>query len=158
MWPDEREVMQTEVSVEFLVQIVESVFMTMMSLEVSHSDEPWNLSGDRLTSFVHLSGDWNGAVLLDCNTWQARQFAGRILCMDPPETVDDDVRDVLGELANMVGGNMKCGMTAGVSLSMPAVMEGRDYDMRICGSRVLERVAFQCADGVFWFTVLVTKE
>jgi chemotaxis protein CheX len=157
MLPDERKVMQTEVSVEFLAQIVESVFETMMSLEVSPSDEPWTSTGDRLTSFVHLTGDWNGAVLLDCNPRQACQFAGRILCMDPPDSVDDDVRDVLGELANMIGGNMKCGMATGVSLSMPTVMEGRDYDMRICGSQVLERVAFQSVDGPFWITVLVTK-
>ena len=149
--------MQTEVSVELLAQIVESVFTTMMDLEVSPSDAPWNPSGDRLTSTVYLTGEWNGAVLFDCNPRQACQFAGRILSMDPPAIVDDDVRDVLGELANMIGGNMKCGMTTGVSLSMPTVMEGRDYDMRICGSQVLERVAFQCADGHFWVTVLSTK-
>jgi chemotaxis protein CheX len=150
--------MQTETSVEMLVQIVESVFMTMMSLDVSPSDASWSPTGDRLTSFVHLTGDWNGAVLLDCNPRQACQFAGRILSMDPPDIVDDDVRDVLGELANMIGGNMKCCMPAGVQLSMPTVMEGRDYDMRICGSQVLERVAFQCAEGHFWVTVLITKE
>jgi chemotaxis protein CheX len=149
--------MQTEVSVELLEQIVESVFSTMMDLEVSPTDTPWNPSGDRLTSSVYLTGEWNGAVLFDCNPRQACQFAGRILSMDPPAIVDDDVRDVLGELANMIGGNMKCGMTTGVSLSMPTVMEGRDYDMRICGSQVLERIAFQCADGHFWVTVLSTK-
>ena len=149
--------MQTEVSVEMLVQIVESVFSTMMGLEVSPTDAPWSPSGNRLTSSVYLTGEWNGAVLFDCNPRQACQFAGRILSMDPPEIVDDDVRDVLGELANMIGGNMKCGMTTGVSLSMPTVMEGRDYDMRICGSQVLERVAFQCAEGHFWVTVLSTK-
>jgi chemotaxis protein CheX len=149
--------MQTEVSVELLEQIVESVFSTMMDLEVSPVDATWSPAGDRLTSSVYLAGEWNGAVLFDCNPRQACQFAGRILSMDPPAIVDDDVRDVLGELANMIGGNMKCGMTTGVSLSMPTVMEGRDYDMRICGSQVLERVAFQCADGHFWVTVLSTK-
>ena len=149
--------MQTEISVEMLVQIVESVFITMMSLDVSPSDASWKPTGDRLTSFVHLTGDWNGAVLLDCNPRQACQFAGLILSMDPPDIVDDDVRDVLGELANMIGGNMKCSMPTGVRLSMPTVMEGRDYDMRICGSQILKRVAFQCAEGHFWVTVLVTK-
>ena len=149
--------MQLETSTEQITQIVESVFMTMMSLDVSPCDASWNPSGDRLTSFVHLTGDWNGAVLLDCNPRQACQFAGRILSMDPPDIVDDDVRDVLGELANMVGGNMKCCMPTGVQLSMPTVMEGRDYDMRICGSQILKRVAFQCAEGHFWVTVLVTK-
>jgi chemotaxis protein CheX len=157
MLPDERKLMQTEISVEMLAQIVKSVFLTMMSLDVSPSDASWKPAGDRLTSFVHLTGDWNGAVLLDCNPRQACQFAGLILSMDPPDIVDDDVRDVLGELANMIGGNMKSCMPTGVRLSMPTVMEGRDYDLRICGSQILERVAFQCAEGHFWATVLVTK-
>ena len=150
--------MQAEVSVEILSQIVESVFTTMMSLEVSPSDQIWSHLGERITSFVHLTGDWNGAVLLECTPHQACQFAGRILCMDPPDAVDDDVRDVLGELANMIGGNIKCGMSTGVRLSMPSVMDGKDYDLHICGSEVQARLAFQCADGHFWVTVLATRE
>jgi len=78
--------------------------------------------------------------------------------MDPPESVDDDVRDVIGELANMIGGNLKSGMAPGVRLSMPTVMEGNDYDVRVCGSQLLERLAFQCEDGDFFVTVLSTKE
>jgi chemotaxis protein CheX len=74
--------------------------------------------------------------------------------MDPPDTVDDDVRDVLGELANMIGGNMKSGMATGVRLSMPTVLDGSDYDLRVVGSQVKERLSFQCADGYFWVTVL----
>lgn len=150
--------MQAEVSVDILTQIVQSVFETMMSLDASPCDAPWSRAGDRMTSLVYLTGDWNGAVMLECTPQQACQFAGRILCMDPPETADDDVRDVLGELANMVGGNMKSGMSTGVRLSMPSVMNGRDYDVRVCGSEVQERLAFQCEDGNFWVTVLTTKE
>jgi chemotaxis protein CheX len=150
--------METEVSVEMLAGIVKSVFITMLGLEVSDSQAPICFSCDRLTSFVHLTGGWNGAVLFECTTQQACQFAGRILAMDPPEAVDDDVRDVIGEMANMIGGNMKSAMAPGVRLSMPTVMEGRDYDVRFCGSQLLERLAFQCADGDFWVTVLTTKQ
>jgi chemotaxis protein CheX len=78
--------------------------------------------------------------------------------MDPPECVDDDVRDVLGELANMIGGNMKSGMSIGIRLSMPSVMNGRDYDLRVCGAEVQERLAFKCDSGNFWVTVLGNKE
>ena len=155
---DKRKLMETEVSLDMLAGIVKSVFTTMMGLEVSESDAPFTSQGDRLTSFVHLTGGWNGAVLFECNRHQACQFAGLILAMDPPEAVDDDVRDVIGELANMIGGNLKSGMASGVRLSMPTVMEGCDYDMRICGSQVLERLAFQCDAGNFWITVLGTRE
>jgi chemotaxis protein histidine kinase CheA/CheY-specific phosphatase CheX len=145
--------MSTEVTVETLTQIVESVFATMMDLEVSLSEARWLPDGDRLTSFVLLTGAWTGAVLIECNRWQACQFAGRILAMDPPETVDDDVLDVLGELANVVGGNLKCAMPAGVHLSMPSVTEGSDYGLHICGLKVQERAAFNSADGYFWVSV-----
>jgi chemotaxis protein CheX len=150
--------MQTEVRTDVLAQIVESVFLTMMELEVFPCDTPWSSTGDRMTSLVYLTGDWNGAVMLECDPHQACLFAGRILCMDPPETVDDDVCDVLGELANMIGGNMKSGMSTGVRLSMPSVMNGRDYDVRICGAEVQHRIAFRCEDGNFWVTVLATRE
>jgi chemotaxis protein CheX len=150
--------MQTQVSVEILTQIVQSVFITMMNIEVHLCDAPWSPTGDRMTSLVYLTGDWNGAIILECNPKMACHFAGRILDMDPPERVDDDVRDVLGELSNMIGGNMKSGMSIGIRLSMPSVMNGRDYDLRICGSEVQERLAFQCDDGNFWVTILTTRE
>ena len=150
--------MQTEVSAAVLAQIVKSVFVTMMSLDVSPSETSWKPMGDRLTSFVQLTGDWDGAVEIECSRLQACQFAGHILSMDPPESVDDDVRDVLGELANMIGGNLKSNFSSQVRLSMPSVMDGSDYDLRICGSEVRERSAFECADGIFWVTVLVTKD
>jgi chemotaxis protein CheX len=137
-----------------LAQIVESVFGTMLRLEAGECTAPWSSSADRMTSSVHLTGDWNGAVLLECNHWQACRFAGRFLSMDPPGAVDDVVRDILGELANMIGGNMKCAMTRGICLSMPSVVDGCDYGVRICGSEVRERLAFQCAEGLFWVTLL----
>ena len=146
--------MLTEVSVEMVAEIVKSVFLTMMDLEVVQSEVPSTPTGERLTSFVQLTGEWNGAVMFECTRHQACQFAGRILGMDAPEAVDDDVRDMLGELANMIGGNMKCGMTAGVRLSMPTVLDGSDYDLRVCGSQVQERLSFDCAEGAFWVTVL----
>jgi len=140
-----------------LSQIVESVFETMVSLEIGNCGTPWFAGRDRLTSAIHLAGDWNGAVLLECDRRQACRFAGRFLSMDPPDTVDDVVRDVLGELANMIGGNLKCVLTPGIRLSMPSVVDGSEYSVRICGAEVRERLSFQCAEGLFWITVLTTR-
>jgi chemotaxis protein CheX len=154
MSPDERNTVLTEVSAEMVAQIVESVFITMMNLDVLPSQIPWSPSHDQLTSAVHLSGEWNGAVLFECNRWQACRFAGRFLSMDPPEAVNDDVRDVLGELANMIGGNMKSAVTTGLTLSMPSVTDGSDYGLRVCGSEIQDRLGFECVEGPFWVTLL----
>lgn len=138
-----------------LGQIVESVFDAMMQLPVVRCGTEWFPDRDRLTSSVHLTGDWNGAVLLECDGRQACSFASRFLSMGPFEQVDDVVRDVLGELANMIGGNVKCVLAVGIRLSMPSVVDGSDYSLRVCGAVVAERLAFQCGEGVFWVTVLV---
>ena len=144
-----------------LAAIVESVFETMMDLHPVECSAPWLGNSNRLSAAVHLAGDWSGAVLLECDRRQACQFAARFLAMgappgDPPPAVDDVVRDVLGELANMIGGNLKCVLTHGTRLSMPSVVDG-DYTLRVCGAASRERLAFSCDEGVFWVTVLTTR-
>jgi chemotaxis protein CheX len=147
----------TETLTSALAQIVGSVFETMLSLEVTECGTPWFSGADRMTSALHLAGDWNGAVLFECDRRQACRFAGRFLSMDPPDAVDDVVRDVLGELANMIGGNLKCVLTPGIRLSMPSVVDGSDYSLRVCGAEVRERLAFQSAEGPFWIIVLTRR-
>jgi chemotaxis protein CheX len=149
--------MLMKVSSDVVAQIVQSIFSTMMDIEVSTVDAPWLSTGERLTSSVYLEGDWNGAVSLECTRQQACLFAGKLLSMDPPDAVDDDVRDVLGELANMIGGNIKSLMSTDVRLSMPSVIDGSNYEIRVCGSEVQERVGFSLPDGNFWVTIC-TKE
>jgi chemotaxis protein CheX len=152
---------QAELSIQVvpkeLAQIVESIFAAMMNLEISECGTPWFAGGDRLTSAVHLAGDWNGAVLFECDRSLACRFAGHFLSIDTPGTVDDDVRDVLGELANMVGGNLKCILADGIQLSMPSVVDGANFSLRVCGAEARERLAFQCTEGLFWITVLTTR-
>jgi chemotaxis protein CheX len=148
----------TELSVEVvpseLVQIVESVFETMLNLETRECETAWFPGGDRLTSSVQLAGDWNGTVMLECNRVQACRFAGRFLSKDPPEAVDDVVRDVLGELANMISGNLKSVLSREIQLAMPSVVDGSDYSLIICGAEMRDRLAFQCVDGIFWVTTV----
>jgi CheY-specific phosphatase CheX len=146
--------MANELSSEMIAQIVGSVFETMMSLEVERSGALWAPSEDRVTSAVCLSGDWNGAFLFECNRGAARRLAGCFLSMDAPEAVDEDVLSVLAELANMIGGNMKCAMMPGTVLSIPTVANGKGFN--IDGGELRDRVAFHCAQGDFWVTILAT--
>jgi chemotaxis protein CheX len=153
--------MSTELSAEAvpgeLSQIVASVFETMLSLVVNECETPWFSSPDRLTSAVQLIGEWNGTVLLECNRCQSCNFAARFLSIDEPDAVNDVVRDVLGELANMIGGNLKCILVPGIRLSMPSVVDGSADSLRVCGTEVRERLAFECDEGTFWITVLAMR-
>jgi len=139
---------------EGLVEIVRSVFQTMMELDPQPVNATWFHQPDRLTATVHLGGAWTGAVLLECSRGLARYLAGRFLLIEPPTEVDDMVRDVLGELTNMIGGNLKCALAEGIQLSTPTVFDGSSLSLRICGGEVCLRPAFRCDDEVFWVTVL----
>ena len=147
----------TEVHRSELAEVVQSVFFTMMGLETEELVLPWTSGHERLTSAVHLAGDWCGAVLLECDRSQACQFARRFLSEpETPAGVNDVVRDVLGELANMIGGNLKCVLARGTKLSMPSVVDG-DYSLRVCGAVVRDRLAFRCDEGTFWIVVLTMR-
>ena len=146
--------MASDVSVETVTQIVESIFTTMMDIPVSVSTAPWLPAGDRLTSSVHLEGDWSGVVALECNREQACRFAGQLLSMNPPSAVDDDVRDALGELANMIGGNLKSTLATQARLSMPSVIDGSSNEFPACSPDAHNKIAFSFPGGDFWITVL----
>ena len=145
---------QVDLQASDLVQIVQSVFDTMLGMETAEASQNWFPASDRLTALVHMSGSWAGAVLLECSRGQAACFAQSFLSLEAADIKDDVVRATLGELANMIGGNLKCVITPGIHLSMPSVVEGSDYSVLVCGTEVRERLAFDSPEGVFWVTVL----
>jgi chemotaxis protein CheX len=143
-----------QISMATVAEVVQSIFLTMMDVQLSVLEAPCAAPAQRVTSSVYLEGAWNGAVALQCNRGQACQFAGQFLAADPPQEVDDDVRDVLGEIANMIGGNLKATMGTDVRLSLPSVIDGSDYGLHVCGSAVSNSVGFRYSGGEFLVTVL----
>jgi len=141
-----------------LAQIVETVFQTMVNTEVTRTEIPWTPSTDVLTAAIHFAGEWKGAVLLECTKPQAFEFTNRLMSIDTPGEINDDVRDTMGELANMLAGNLKSVLPHGIGLSMPLVVEGRDYSLRVCGSSVIDRMPFSSALGVLWVTLVEVLE
>ncbi len=134
-----------------LGEIAHAIFETMLGVEIQRVDGEWRPTRDRLTGAVYLAGAWRGAVLLECDRELAFYFTNLLMEIPLPESVNDDVRDTMGELANMLGGNLKSVLPHGVVLSMPSVVEGGDYSLRVGrGDAVVERAAYRSPAGVFW--------
>ena len=139
---------------ENVVPVVDMVFSTMLGLKVEPYPMPWARPTDMVTAAVYFAGVWQGAVLLECTRHQARTFAQLLMSIGPSTLTGDDVRDALGELANMLAGNLKSVLPAGVALSMPSVIEGSDYSLQICGKRSIERVPFWSTEDIFGVTLV----
>lgn len=141
-----------------LSHVVSMVFETMLQLEARPSFEVPPPHGEMVTAAVYLSGAYQGAVLLHCPPWQACGFAAQYSNTTQPSQVNDDVLDVMGELANMIAGNLKSTLLPGTHLSMPSVTQGVDAVPRLCGGRPIQRAGFSTLLGPVWVTMFTLAD
>ena len=73
-------------------------------------------------STVSITGSWHGHVVYASSTAAARRAAAAFLAMEVDEVSSEDVSDVLGEMVNIVGGNVKAMLPPGCFLSLPQVV------------------------------------
>ena len=112
------------------------------------------LPPNALTGCVQISGAWEGAVTLQCSIDLARAAAGTMFDRAPDATSADEIRDALGELANMVGGNIKALLPAPTHLSLPIVVEGDRAALSIRDTEAVQTVWFASHGQPFVVTVL----
>jgi chemotaxis protein CheX len=68
---------------------------------------------------VSVTGTWNGEVVVECSTPLARLVSSHLLLVAVDDLDDEDVRDVVGELVNVIGGNVKSVMPGPSTMSLP---------------------------------------
>ncbi|MCK4176679.1 chemotaxis protein CheX [Aciditerrimonas ferrireducens] len=78
--------------------------------------------GPALTASVAISGAWNGLVSLQVTEPAARALAQAVFAV--PQVGFEDLADAVGELVNIVGGNLKGLLPAPTQLSLPTVATG----------------------------------
>lgn len=80
--------------------------------------------GETAVGTVRVEGAWRGCVTVACPPSLARRAAAAMLA-SPADALDDgDVADALGELTNMIGGNVKSLLPAPSTLCLPTVTLG----------------------------------
>jgi chemotaxis protein CheX len=72
---------------------------------------------------VTVTGAWEGMISVELPTATAEAVCREMLGVE--ETQDEDVADAVGELVNMIGGNVKSLMPGPSVLSLPVVAAGR---------------------------------
>lgn len=106
-----------------MIRIVEHLFHTMLDRQVAVVAHSLRLADDALTAVISFSGAWHGALCLQCSERQAKLFAQLFMGDDSGER-DEERRDVMAELANIIAGNLKVILPHGAQSSLPAVFTG----------------------------------
>lgn len=125
------------------------VFDTMFSLKLERM-EPASAAGPegmRYISSVCFAGDSTGIVSLHVGEDLSRRMAANMLGMEPEEIEGtSEIEDMLGELGNIVGGNLKSALTdTGLrcALSTPSFTIGSDFKIESLNLERFVRLAFR---------------
>jgi len=120
-----------EIGTHEIHEVVRSIWDTVLGLDIqpsSPSDLPRNDHGC-LTGFIQIAGAWEGAIVCLSSELLVRKAGGVMFGMDPAALTVELLHDALGELTNMVGGNLKALLPGPSFLCLPAVVEGSDYSV-----------------------------
>lgn len=136
-----------------IAQIAIDVFRSMLGMEVDTCEKPAPLISD-VTALVNFGGYWSRALLIQCSFNQAFEFTSRLMGMEPPTSFNEDALDTMGEVANMVGGNLKALLMPKGTLSVPEVFSMMPTSTWIPEDFTVSKIALKGEMGVFFITLM----
>lgn len=96
------------------------------------------------TGCVQISGQWQGAVLVQGTSQLEKFLAAVFFELDESEVSNADVRDAIAEITNMIGGNIKGQVPNPSFLSIPSVTVGNDFDFHLAGATIVNQAVLNC--------------
>ena len=145
-----------QVRKEDVYQITESVWNSMLGLQMRPAKNalPKTLRGHFLTGYVEITGAWQGVFSLDCSLQLARRIATIMFKFETAEASIEDVRDALGELANIAGGNIKGLLPSPCSLALPVVVDTANKSIHLSAGYIVAHMDLECEQKPFRIMLL----
>lgn len=125
------------------------VFDTMLSMEIKREEAECKekRNGRRFVGAVSFAGEVMGNINIKLHEPFARTITRAMLRMESGESVmDEDIEDVIGELSNIVCGDLKsrfCDIGFPCELSIPSVTSGSDFKIESMNWMRYECVSFR---------------
>lgn len=117
---------------EKVIETTIEIFTTMVMMDVASSGAPLNELGSlqkSITGMIGLAGTHKGVLAVHFPNKVAMAITSNFLGMDV-EDMNEDVQDAIGEIANMLGGNLKTILSEkgkDIILSLPSTISGDQY-------------------------------
>ena len=140
---------------ENIVESTKEIFTTMVMMEITTSGEEIEILStfsDGITGLIGLAGTVKGVMAVHLPSPVALAITGNFLGMEVTE-INDDVEDAIGEIANMLGGNIKTILSEkgrDIDLSLPSTISGKDYEFQTSKNAERTIVKFSSESGDFF--------
>lgn len=132
-------------------RVVQEVWSSMLGVDVvdllNHEPDPRKRGA--LLSIVKFMGAWQGTVSMNCSPELARQLAAGMFGTEPEQLSEEEIRDALGELVNIIGGNLKQLLPKPCNLSLPAVSEDASRNSDPEAGRLVSQANFAFENELF---------
>ena len=144
----------TEINDKLIESTIE-IFTGMVMMEIAVAGVPLAKLGPlkkSITGMVGLAGTHKGVLAVHFPQEVALAVTSNFLGMDVEE-VNEDVQDAIGEIANMLGGNLKTILSdrgKDIQLSLPSTIFGDEYafSSQAEGDQVI--LPFKAPAGLFY--------
>jgi len=138
-----------------ICQMTNEIWSGMLQIELHPVERKDGRNhGMGIGACVLITGAWEGAVRVECSLGLARTATSRFLAMPPAEVDIEQMRDAMGELANMSAGSVKPLLPSPCQLSLPSVADGSDYTLSIPQGEVVLESSFEYEGERLNLTVL----
>lgn len=136
---------QSEVEAN-MIQVVETVWEGLLGMGASRN-ENHDPASCKMFGAVQITGAFEGAVTFGCAPDVATKAAELMYGVPSNELSIEQLQDVLGELANMIGGNVKALLPGPSRLSIPLISEGQE--LQFLNTKKAAEINFNCDSGPF---------
>jgi chemotaxis protein CheX len=139
---------------EKIIESAKEIFSTMVMMDISVSGDHLSKSvpmTESISGVIGLAGTHKGVLAIHIPNRVAMAITGSFLGMEVL-AINEDVEDAIGELANMLGGNVKAILSENgrdISLSLPTTICGRQYDFQPTKDAERIIIPFRCEAGEF---------
>lgn len=144
--------------VDYIIESTEEVFNTMIFMEATTEGcmtEGHESIFSHFSAMIGLSGDLMAMISIHCDAYIAMDIAGAMLETEFDE-VDADVKDALGEVANMLAGGLKSRClddNIDVTLAIPTTVMGKGYSISSPKRSNRVVIPFDLVQGKFYVDV-----
>ena len=123
--------------------VVRSVWSTQLGLEIHDAELPGKPAlSPTMTAVIHISGDYRGGLRLECSRALVRRAGSLMFNLPADQIGEEDERDVVGELTNVIAGNIKALIPGSNLISLPTIIEGSDYKVSSLDVKSCDDFAF----------------
>ena len=150
-----------EISDKIIESTVE-IFTGMVMMDIAVAGEPLTELGrltKSITGMIGLAGTHKGVLAVHFPNKVALEVTSSFLGMEV-DTINEDVQDAVGEIANMLGGNLKTILSdrgKDIQLSLPSTISGDEYNFSSQADVEQIILPFQAPAGIFYVEVEIER-